>query len=80
MPITADQCRAGRALLDWSQNKLAEVARVSRNTVVSFEKQTKTPHHHNLEAITTALEQGGVRFIHGNGDGPGVRWRGDVGA
>lgn len=78
MPISSAQCRAARALVEMDQARLAEAARVSRNTVVSFEKNQRTPNPNNLIAIRAALEAAGVEFIAENGGGPGVRLRGAI--
>lgn len=60
-------------MLGISQRQLAEVARVSRPTIVDFEREARVPHPNNLEAIRSALEAAGVEFIPENGGGPGVR-------
>lgn len=73
MSVTAAQCRAGRSLISWSQTELANESNVSRATVADFERETRTPHQNNLEAIRSALEAAGVQFIEENGGGPGVR-------
>jgi transcriptional regulator with XRE-family HTH domain len=57
------------------QAALASAANVSRNTIVDFEKSTRTPNTNNLAAIKAALEAAGVIFVSENGDGPGVRLR-----
>lgn len=69
------QCRGARAMLEWSQEKLAEAAGVSRPTVKDFERGARTPHPNNLQAIRAALETAGVEFIAENGGGAGVRLR-----
>ena len=75
MSITAAQCRAGRALLNWDQAKLAELALVHRNTIMAFEQGKKNPTRASLQVIQAALERAGVEFIEENGGGPGVRLR-----
>ena len=76
MTINPQQCRAARAILGWSQDQLAEAAKVARATVADFERGSRMPVQNNLAAMRSALETGGVLFIPGNGDGPGVRLRG----
>lgn len=75
MTISVEQCRAGRALIDWPQPQLAEAANVSLSTVANFEAGRNQPHANNLAAIKSALEAAGVEFIDANGGGPGVRLR-----
>lgn len=74
--ITREQSRAARALLDWSQDELAEAADLSPATVRLFEKPWKaghTPGEATVTAIRKALEKAGVEFIPENGGGAGVR-------
>jgi transcriptional regulator with XRE-family HTH domain len=71
--ISREQCRAARALMDWSQAELAEASKVARQTVVDFERGARTPYPNNLAAIRSALEAAGVVFLAENGGGPGVR-------
>jgi transcriptional regulator with XRE-family HTH domain len=61
--ITPAQCRAARALLDWSQQQLAEAARVGVVTVRQFEGSAATPRNATLDVIKRALEAVGVIFI-----------------
>lgn len=75
MNLCPEQCRAARALLDWTQEQLAALAGVSRSTVRDFEC-----HRHELQRgsealMIAALERAGVRFLSGNREGPGVRLR-----
>lgn len=63
MAITSDQCRAARALLNWSQGTLAEVAGVARATVAAFEAGKRAPIGNNLASIRSAFEDQGVHFI-----------------
>lgn len=71
--ITPAQCRAGRALIEWSQQQLADAARVGVVTVRQFEGGG-SPRNATLEVIRRAFEVAGVQFLeHGQAaDGPGV--------
>jgi transcriptional regulator with XRE-family HTH domain len=75
MAISAAQCRAARALLDLTQDQLAENAQVARATIADFERNTRMPMRQNMISITSALEAAGVAFIPENGEGAGVRFR-----
>jgi transcriptional regulator with XRE-family HTH domain len=65
------QCRAARALLNWSQDELAEKAAVAKQTLGDFERGTRQPYQRTLDDIRSVLEAAGVEFT--NGDAPGVR-------
>ncbi len=67
------QCRAGRALLEWSQADLAHASHLGLSTIRDFEKGRRVPSHNNLAGIRRALEEAGVNFIDENGGGPGAR-------
>ncbi|WP_202205796.1 helix-turn-helix domain-containing protein [Acetobacter persici] len=73
LDLTPAQCRAARALIEWSQEALSSAANVSRHTVKDFERGVRTPYPNNLAAIRSALEAAGVEFIPENGGGAGVR-------
>lgn len=73
--ISPSQCRAARGLLDWSQQQLADSAKVGTSTVRNFEAGRSLPMTNNLEAIMRSMEVAGVEFIPENGGGPGVRLR-----
>ncbi|WP_082609779.1 helix-turn-helix transcriptional regulator [Bosea sp. Root381] len=61
--LTAAQCRAARAMLDWSRERLAEASKVSLRTIVDFERGARQPREITLGALRTALEAVGVDFI-----------------
>jgi transcriptional regulator with XRE-family HTH domain len=73
--VTAAQCRAGRGLLDWSQQDLADRAGVGIVTVRQLESGDTQPRRATLEVIRLAFDSAGVEFIDANGGGPGVRLR-----
>jgi len=62
MSLAPETCRAGRALLAWSQRRLAEEAQTAISTVADFERGARTPIANSVDALTKALENGGVRF------------------
>lgn len=67
------QCRAARALLDWSQQQLADASKVGNATIRNFEGGKSSPQNATLEVLRRALEAAGVEFIPENGSGAGVR-------
>ena len=73
--ITSEQCRAARGLLAWSQQELAERARLGVVTVHQLEAGVSEPRRATLEVIRRAFEIAGIEFIDENGGGPGVRLR-----
>ena len=62
--VSPEQCRAARAWLGWSQDDLAKRAKVGLSTLKDFEGGKRAPMRNNLEAIRTALESEGIRFIY----------------
>jgi transcriptional regulator with XRE-family HTH domain len=74
MCITSAQCRAARALIDWSREDLARASHVGSRTLVDFERGARQPHRRTLVDLRRALEEAGVVFIDENeqGNGPGV--------
>jgi len=76
VPITADQCRAARSLLNWTQEQLVANALVSRATITDFESNTRQPMKNNLRSIADCMFAAGVEFIPEEGTtGVGVRFR-----
>jgi len=77
--LIAAQIRAARALLDWSQKRLAEKSKLSVPTIKRMEgamgpeRSTAA----NVEAVRRALEAAGVELIGAgqDGKGAGVRLR-----
>nr|WP_284311050.1 helix-turn-helix transcriptional regulator [Labrys miyagiensis] len=73
--MTPAQCRAARALLDWSQQQLSEAANVGNATIRNFESGKSSPQNATLVVLMNAFENAGVIFVAENGEGPGVRLR-----
>jgi len=67
------QCRAARALIQWSQDQLAAASKVAKATIANFESRKRAPYARTLDDLREALEAEGVEFIAENGGGPGVR-------
>ncbi len=61
--LTPKHVRAARALLAWSQQDLANSAKVATSTVADFERGQRTPVTNNATAIRSALEGAGIRFL-----------------
>lgn len=70
--MNAAQCRAARALLDWTQPRLAEAAGVGLSTVVDFEKERRAVSAEAVGKLAAALQGAGVEFTNGGKPG-GVR-------
>ena len=75
--MTPEQCRAARALLNWSRSRLSEEAKVGRATLAEFETGNRLPYARTIDDIRAALELAGVIFVEENGEGPGVRLKKD---
>ena len=74
--MTPAQCRAARALLDWSRQDLARASRVAERTIIDFERGARTPYERTLRDLRGAFEAAGVSFVEdGDGQaGAGVRF------
>ncbi|TGT46839.1 helix-turn-helix domain-containing protein [Mesorhizobium sp. M4B.F.Ca.ET.169.01.1.1] len=71
--LTHHQCRAARAIIDWSREQLAAASKVAVRTIVDFERGAREPREVTKDALQRALEAAGVEFIPENGGGAGVR-------
>ncbi len=61
--ITPYQCKAARMLLDWDQEKLSAVSRVSIKTISNFEGNKTVANRTTISAIEKALLDAGIEFI-----------------
>ena len=77
LKVSIRQVKAARALLGWSQERLADAADVSIPTIKRLEAHDGPLGGRNETGtkIRLALERAGVEFIDENGGGPGVRLR-----
>ena len=75
LKVSIRQIKAARALLAWSQERLAVAADVSIPTIKRLEAQDGPLGGRNETGskIRSALESAGVEFLDDNGGGPGVR-------
>jgi len=73
--MTPAQCRAARAMINWTQPQLAEAAGFGLSSVVDFEKDRRRVSSTAIGRIREALEAAGVVFLPENGNGPGVALR-----
>ncbi len=67
MEISPAQCRAARALLNWTQKELADKVGVALKTIQNFEVGRGTPHNLSRVSIRQALEKGGIEFLTNDG-------------
>lgn len=67
--IAAAQCRAARALLEWTQAQLAEAAVVDVEAIELLEARLRRPSRDEQHQIRKALEDGGVVLIDDSSDG-----------
>jgi len=65
-----------RAALHIGVREVAELAKVSPNTIARLERG-ESLQERTVAAVRLALETAGVEFIAENGGGPGVRLRKD---
>jgi transcriptional regulator with XRE-family HTH domain len=71
MTLSPAQCRAARALLNWSQEDLVRASGITKKTIADFERGATTPRANTLSQIQAALEGEGIEFV--NHDRAGVR-------
>ncbi len=65
--VTAQQIRAARALLNWSQKELSAKSGISLNAINNFEREIVAPRQDTLLALRRALEEEGLEFIGESG-------------
>ncbi len=65
--ISPAQCRAARALLNWSQPVLAEECNLHVQTISNFEKNSKIPSKRTLEIIYATYLKNNIVFYENDG-------------
>jgi transcriptional regulator with XRE-family HTH domain len=71
--VTPRQIRAGRALLGWTQQLLADRALVAVNSVRAVERGLSYPKEETVESMRAALNKAGIIFLSEDVMGEGVR-------
>jgi transcriptional regulator with XRE-family HTH domain len=69
--ITSEQCRAGRAVLNWSQSDLAKESGVSLRSIQEFEANQRNPNPTTLQGLLAALERNGIELSQ---NGASLEW------
>ena len=72
--VTSRQIRAGRALLGWTQQTLADHALLAINTVRAIEQDRPYPKSETMEAVRRTLVKAGIMFLSEGALGEGVRF------
>jgi transcriptional regulator with XRE-family HTH domain len=68
------QCRAARALLNWSLDELVRRSGITKKTIADFERGATTPRPRTMVALERAFTRAGIEFF--NGGAPGLRLTG----
>lgn len=63
MAITPSQCRAARALLDWSREQLADASGVPARTLGGFETGETVPRGATLQKLADVFGREGIVFV-----------------
>ncbi len=69
LTITGPQCRAARALVEWTVEEVAERSSVSPGVIADFERKISDPSADVKRRLLDVLESGGAVFIWENGGG-----------
>jgi DNA-binding XRE family transcriptional regulator len=67
MEISPGQCRAARALLNWTQETLANKAGVALKTVRDFENERRNALKVVRASIQQSFEAAGIEFLDDDG-------------
>lgn len=70
--INANQVRAARGWLGWTQQDLADKAGISKTSIATFERGESVAYDDTLAAIQGAFEAVGVTFLFDGAKGVGI--------
>ncbi|WP_334312022.1 helix-turn-helix domain-containing protein [Candidatus Phyllobacterium onerii] len=70
--ISPEQCRAARALLNWTQDELAQRVSIAAASIRAFEKGREM-RGSNQKLLRMTFEKAGIEFLDENGKGAGAR-------
>jgi hypothetical protein len=73
--LTAAQCRAARAMVEWSAERLSQASAIDLRTIQDFEARFLRPDERSLRRLRIALEEAGLTFIPEQRRGAGVRFK-----
>lgn len=62
--LSAAQCRAARALLEWTQPELADASGLTLTAIVRFETGVTSPRQATFTALVDAFSRAGIVFIN----------------
>ncbi len=68
--MSAEQSRAARGWLGWSQEELARRANVALRTVAAYERGDQLPRPNNMAALRRAVEEAGVVLLFDSDGAP----------
>jgi transcriptional regulator with XRE-family HTH domain len=73
--VSSTQCRAARAMLDWSIRKLSQQTGIANATLREYERGRDTLNSQQLHMLANALEKFGVSFTAASaGCGVILKW------
>ena len=73
--ISPHQCKAARALLGWTQAKLAEKSGVTLDTVKRFERAKSDTRGKAMIKMEAAIREAGIKLLAPeNGEGEGLKF------
>ena len=73
--LSAAQCRAARAMVEWSAERLSQASAIDLQTIRNFEARFRWASENTLRRLRITLEHAGVMFVPENGRGAGVRFK-----